>query len=213
MKIKLLSIVCLMLVSFGFAQTQTITVPWDFFTVPASDTGNFPLGPMFDTEFTIEVGDTVVWEWLSNGHNVKSVPGATETFGTTGGDFDTFPMPYTYSYTFTQVGVNGFVCKPHEFFMYGTITVVPEGTLSAKTFDKLDFKISPNPSSEVLNIVLPNQPQNVSVEVFDVLGKKVFSTTLSDSKQSIQVSEWTKGFYLVRIVSDNGTQTKRFIKQ
>lgn len=212
MKTKLLSLICIIFVSFGFAQTQTITVPWDFFSVPA-DSPDFGNGPMFDTNFTIEVGDTVRWEWLSNGHNVKSVPGAAETFGTPGGDFDTFPAPFIYEYTFTQVGVNGFVCKPHEFFMYGTVTVVPEGTLSTGTFDKVDFKIAPNPAKKKLNITLPNAQQNASVEVFDVLGKRVYAGEINTLKKTIDVSEWNKGLYLVRITSDNGSQTKRLIKQ
>lgn len=212
MKTKLLTIMCLMLVSYGFSQTQTITIPWDFFSVPA-DSPDFGNGPMFDTNIIIEEGDTVRWEWLSNGHNVKSVPGATETFGTPGGDFDTFPFPFIYEYTFTQVGVNGFVCKPHEFFMYGTVTVVPEGTLSTTSFDKVDFKIAPNPATKYLNITLPSLQENVNVEVFDVLGKRIYQTEINTLKKAIDVSEWNKGLYLVRISSDNGTQTKRLIKQ
>lgn len=214
MKIKLLSIVCLMLVSFGFAQTQTITIPWDYFSVPAGDPF-FNDGPMFDTNITIEVGDTVVWEWEANAmhHNVKSVTGSTETFGTPGDENMTFNAPYSYSYTFTQVGNNDFVCQPHQTFMYGSVTVVPEGTLSTEAFDKVDFKIAPNPVKKLLNIILPNAQESVSIEVFDVLGKRVYSSEINGLKKSINVSEWNKGLYLVRMTSDKGSQTKRLIKQ
>jgi hypothetical protein len=214
MKRKLLSLICIMFVSFGFAQTQTITIPWDYFSVPAGDPF-FNDGPMFDTNITIEVGDTVVWEWEPNAmhHNIKSVAGSTETFGTPGDENATFNAPYSYSYTFTQVGTNDFVCQPHQTFMYGSVTVVPEGTLSTGTFDKVDFKIAPNPAKKKLNITLPNAQQNASVEVFDVLGKRVYAGEINTLKKTIDVSEWNKGLYLVRITSDNGSQTKRLIKQ
>ena len=215
MKTKLLSIVFTLVVTFGFAQTETITVPWDFFSVPASDTANFPLGPMFDTEFTIEVGDKVVWEWLSNGHNVKSVAGSTETFGTTGGDFDTFLAPYSYEYTFTQVGVNPYVCKPHEFFMYGTVTVVPEGTLSNRALkENISFSLSPNPSNQFLNLSLPIAIDSTALEVFDVLGKKIYELKIGTANFSrIDVSSWNSGVYLVKVSNDYSSQTKRFVKQ
>lgn len=76
-----------------------------------------------------------------------------------------------------------------------------------------DFKISPNPSKSKLNLLLPSSTITVKLEVFDVLGKKVMSKEVSKLSSSIDVSKWNNGVYLVRITSENGAQTKRFIKQ
>ena len=213
MKRNLLLAICFLTFTFGFSQTETITIPWDFFSVPASD-DNFSNGPMFDTNITIEVGDTVVWDWLSGGHNVKSEDGSAESFGTPGGQFDTFSDGYTYSYTFTVVGTNNYICAPHESIMYGSVIVVPEGTLSTPEFtESSEFVISPNPAKTKLNITLPSFSDDTRLEVFDVLGKRVYNGILTELESSVNVSNWKTGVYLVRISNDKFSQTKRFIKQ
>ena len=76
-----------------------------------------------------------------------------------------------------------------------------------------NFKISPNPSSRELNLNLSRLDNNTNVEVFDVLGKKIYADRIENLNKSIDVSQWNNGVYLVRLTSDNGTQTKRFVKQ
>ena len=71
------------------------------------------------TDITIEEGDTVDWVWEGVGHNVKSIPRGT--FGTAGDDSTTFNSPFTYSYTFMDIGIFDFECVPHSSIMYGTI--------------------------------------------------------------------------------------------
>ena len=76
-----------------------------------------------------------------------------------------------------------------------------------------DFKISPNPSKSKLNLILPASDNAFKLDVFDVLGKKILSKEVSKLSSSIDVSKWNNGVYLVRITSENGTQTKRSVKQ
>ena len=82
-----------------------------------------------------------------------------------------------------------------------------------KFSSKPDFKITPNPSSRKLNLNLSRLGVNVTVEVFDVLGKKIYADRMENLNKSIDVSQWNNGVYLVRLTSDTGTQTKRFVKQ
>src|SRR5690606_41106435 len=76
-----------------------------------------------------------------------------------------------------------------------------------------DFKISPNPAKSKVTINLPNGANNVKLDVFDVLGKKVMTKNLSSLNSTFDVSKCNSGIYLMRITSDKGTQTKRFVKQ
>ena len=198
----------------SFSQQETIVIPWDFFSVPADDI-NFDNGPGFDTNITIEVGDTVTWNFITAGHNVKSQEDSTESFGTAGGEFDTFGLGYQYSFTFQVPGSNNFICGPHATFMYGSVTVVPEGTLSTEDFESqnTEFTISPNPSKNSLNITLPNSDKDLKLEVFDLLGKQIYKRTITNLQSSVNVTNWKSGIYLVRVSDDKTTQTKRFIKQ
>jgi len=207
MKKTLLILLLFFTVTFGFSQTQTITIPWNFFSVPAEDDPD----TMFDTNITIEIGDTVEWEFQGFGHNVKSVPRGT--FGTPGDDFTFYDAPYTYSFTFNQLGEFPFICFPHESLMYGKITVVPDGTLSLNDVKKFDFSIYPNPGKSKLNISLAQNINDAKVEVYDVLGKRIHSQMLTNRQTAINTTRWNAGVYLVKIENNTGTQTKRFVKQ
>lgn len=95
---------------------------------------------------------------------------------------------------------------------YDNITAV--SSLSTLELNKLntEFTISPNPAKTKLNIILPSNDE-VKLEVFDVLGKRVYNGAVSQLSSSIDVSNWRSGVYLVRVSNDKETQTKRFIKQ
>ena len=91
--------------------------------------------------------------------------------------------------------------------------ITAESSLSTDEFaiQNTEFTISPNPSKDKLNIVLPTNDE-VNLEVFDVLGKRVYKGTISQLSSSIDVTNWKSGVYLVKVSNDQGTQTKRFIK-
>jgi hypothetical protein len=77
-----------------------------------------------------------------------------------------------------------------------------------------EFSISPNPATSKLNVYLPQNSKNANISVYDVLGKKVYSKSIDAlSSTSVDVSNWNSGVYIIRISSDNTTQTKRFVKQ
>ncbi|MBC2845876.1 T9SS type A sorting domain-containing protein [Winogradskyella flava] len=80
------------------------------------------------------------------------------------------------------------------------------------TQDK-DFTISPNPGKDKLNIKLPSSIADTNIEVFDVLGKRVYKGVITQLESSINVSNWKSGVYLVKVSDGKSTQTKRFIKQ
>lgn len=209
MKTKLLTLLFFLTAVFSFSQTtETVTILWNFFSVPAED---YPDDYVFDTNITIEEGDTVEWVFEGFGHNVKSVPRGT--FGTPGDDFTFYDAPYTYSFTFINIGTFDFECFPHSSFMYGTITVVAEGTLSLNDVNKHNFSIYPNPSKTKLNISLAQNTNDTKIEVYDILGKRIHAQMLTDMTTSINASRWNAGVYLVKITNKTGTQTKRFVKE
>jgi plastocyanin len=72
---------------------------------------------------TIQVGDTVMWDWMSPGHSVTADDGSF--------DSGVHSPPFTYSLTFDQPGVYPYYCVRHGapggLGMAGTITVVGGG--------------------------------------------------------------------------------------
>jgi len=73
--------------------TQTVTIDWGRNSTPSA-TGDKKASR------TIEIGDTVIWNWYSSGsHNVDSAASATESF-----ESSYFGNGGTFSYTFTSIG-------------------------------------------------------------------------------------------------------------
>lgn len=90
------------------------------------------------------------------------------------------------------------------------ITAVTSLGINEQTLSN-EFKIIQNPAKSKLMLSLPNS--EVKLDVFDILGKKILSKQLSGLTSSIDVSKWNNGVYLIRVTSNLGTQTKRFVKQ
>ena len=76
-----------------------------------------------------------------------------------------------------------------------------------------EITISPNPGRNKLNIKLSNTDGEMNLEVYDVLGKRVYKRLITQLESSINVTNWKSGVYLVRISNNEIIQTKRFIKQ
>jgi hypothetical protein len=87
--------------------------------------------------------------------------------------------------------------------------------LGTESFDDITkFNISPNPASLNLNVNIPSSIEDATLRVFDLLGKKVLEQEVGGIQTvSVDVSKWNTGVYIVRVSSDDVTQTKRFIKQ
>lgn len=191
----------LALAMFSLQAQTTHNILWGFNSNPSA-TGDLK------SSRTIEVGDTVIWTWDTNGnHNVDSQIGSAENFNSgspTG-------APNTFSVTFTVEGTNDYVCNPHDTFMFGTITVNP--ALSVDEFGLENFKISPNPAKDGMHIELPSNTSNARLQVYDVLGKQVIAKEISGIETNVDVSNWNKGIYIVRVTIENSSQTKRFVKQ
>lgn len=86
-------------------------------------------------------------------------------------------------------------------------------SLSLNEINSLDFSIYPNPSKSNLNINLVKSSSATKVEVYDILGKRIHTQSLTDIRSRINSSNWNSGVYLVKITNGTGTQTKRFVKE
>lgn len=97
-------------------------------------------------------------------------------------------------------------------FLFVFISSVSFGQIA--TDDKDEFAISPNPAKRELHVTLSKKSdKDLTIEVFDVLGKRVYKDLITRLEYSVNVSNWKSGIYLVRVTDDQSTQTKRFIKQ
>jgi uncharacterized repeat protein (TIGR01451 family) len=86
-------------------------------------------------------------------------------------------------------------------------TVVDE--LDVESFDFSDINIYPNPAKDNLNISMPENLELLSVELFDVQGKRVKVFT---NQTELYLNQLHKGVYFLRLVTDKGIHHAKFIK-
>jgi hypothetical protein len=83
--------------------------------------------------------------------------------------------------------------------------------LSTDSFSWDALSIYPNPTS--LNYVVVNYNQELLVEVFNILGKKVSAKTVTSSDSRVDISNLSSGIYLLKISNQESSITRKIIKQ
>ncbi|RBP29025.1 putative secreted protein (Por secretion system target) [Oceanihabitans sediminis] len=83
--------------------------------------------------------------------------------------------------------------------------------LSTNNFSQNEVKILPNPVENILKIKFDGS-QETKIEIFDILGKKVFTKTLLQS-QNIQLDNLKSGVYIMKLTQGKATITKKLIKK
>jgi len=67
---------------------------------------------------------------------------------------------------------------------------------------KLAF-IYPNPSKDFINVRYGAHLKNVSIEIFDISGKKIFHKNLKNPISKIDIQNLKSGSYVYHILNDN----------
>ena len=189
---KIITLSILFAHTFAFAQT-TYNLDW---AVGVSEE---------DSSITIEIGDTVEWTWTDTlPHTVTSKNDAVEQFdsGTLTG------MGQTFSYTFTQEGINDYECEVHSN-MDGTITVLPNLGIESKF--SINVNYFPNPIVNELTVTSLFVLDSVSV--FDVQGKELMSENVNTNILKVDFSGLDTGVYFVSVQSSNMNKTFQVVKR
>lgn len=161
-------------------------------------------------------------DWtISTGGN--TVSGSTRTVIATRarvtGDANDFDFPMTPPTSFTLVWARGGAGTNNSFGFHSGgrgAVLASNNVLSNEDFslNPVSFSISPNPGKEALNIAITQSlGREYNLEVYDVLGKQIYKGQLNNDDTAINVTNWRQGIYLVKLSSNEFTETKRFIKQ
>jgi hypothetical protein len=102
----------------------------------------------------------------------------------------------------------------YEFQVFGT----PAGTLGTNDVQAASaptVAIYPNPASNSVQISFPEKLNNKVITIYDLLGKQVLQTKLDDAatENAINISQLSKGTYILNIKSDGNSWSKKLIKK
>ncbi|MBR9846920.1 MAG: T9SS type A sorting domain-containing protein [Algicola sp.] len=90
-----------------------------------------------------------------------------------------------------------------------TLLIEEGSTLSTSDFNMTAISVSPNPTHGMVRINGLNQP--VEAKVFDYLGRLVFSKSLSLNDALIDLSNNSKGMYLLQLKDETSEVTKKIV--
>ena len=130
------------------------------------------------------------------------------------GNYEEAPTEWTqYEYDLSayegqtvRVGIH---CVSNDSFVLQMDAFVVEGTLGITDTNSLQMSLYPNPT-EVGYVTIQTPVSGLKeVEVFDVIGKSVISTSLISD--TMDVSELNPGIYMVRVTIDNQSNTSKLI--
>jgi hypothetical protein len=78
--------------------------------------------------------------------------------------------------------------------------------------NKLQVSIYPNPATENLFVALDSKIKNAQVIVSDLSGKTYINAEVTN-QNNIDISGLQIGMYMLTVITDNGSETVKFIKQ
>jgi len=177
----------------GFSTSHTITNSGSTF-VPDS--------------ISATVGDTIIFSLTTN-HNAIEVYDTSWALNhrTSNGGFQT-PLGGGIVVV-TQAKIYYYVCGIHfASGMKGRIFVQSASGIETVSKAATQFDIGPNPAREnfMVRIQSKTDAGKLKLEVYDLLGKMVFTETLQNDFESISCDRFLRGTYLVKITDTDDSR-------
>lgn len=91
-----------------------------------------------------------------------------------------------------------------------TISIVDDSSLGANDITSTPIGLYPNPVEDVLHIT--TSLTQFTIEMFTLQGRLVIKKTNNSGPQSIDYSKYASGIYLVKLTSENTSQTFKIVK-
>ncbi|OBX22068.1 MULTISPECIES: T9SS type A sorting domain-containing protein [Bizionia] len=113
-----------------------------------------------------------------------------------------------YSCEITNADVPGFIITRSG------ITVDVGGTLSLDdTSLGTMVNMYPNPADTFITMILPEVNMEVSLIIYDMLGKRIHESQISNSNTKLDISDFQSGIYLMHFKIGGKTRIKKLIKK
>lgn len=86
--------------------------------------------------------------------------------------------------------------------------------LSIITVETPQFGMYPNPVKDIVHFSFPEDNEQATVYMFDVLGKLVFETSINATENKINIERFSNGLYMIQVQSENqNTTTFKLLKE
>jgi plastocyanin len=197
---------------FLFLNLSVLSV---YSTTATITAGGFVFTP---SSVTVNVGDTVKWQWLNGTHTTTST---TIPSGASSWNAPLDAAHQTFTYVITHSGTYNYICVPHASLgMVGVITANPNGIQPIGTAVPDNYNLQqnfPNPFNPTTNIRF-DIPKNTKVKltVYNIIGEQVdllLNNVLSAGSYNVDwnASAYPSGVYFYTLSTDDFKAVKKMI--
>lgn len=95
-----------------------------------------------------------------------------------------------------------------ELYLFGSVEAKPVDPISVNKTNEVNFSVYPNPSNGIFNVVAEN---NIQVVVKDMLGRVVASELFEAGKNTLDISSYGTGVYLMTVQEGNNVSTRTIL--
>lgn len=189
--------------SQNLIHSETFTIPDGESRVYLTD---WDLTPGTDYRFRILESNHGLWR-DNNGGQVNFPYAVSDLISIT--NSNTSGDQYYYYYYDWEVEAEAFECVSDR-----TEVNVMVGTVGIEEDELEAINVYPNPAVNTLNVEIPASIEDgISIRLMDVTGSELYAETAVSGINSIDVSSFAKGVYIIELNSDKGTKTQRFMVQ
>jgi hypothetical protein len=163
--------------------------------------------------------DSLVVNFFAEGPSIDEITAGdgTATVTVSGG-----AAPYTYEWSDGQTTETATDLVPGEYTVTVTdangctVTGTVDVMVSTQAIEGLNsFYMGPNPTTGTVDLSLRmDSPLALQIELQDITGRTLFrleEDKTTDFKRTIDLSSYSDGVYLIRIITENGQLTKRLV--
>lgn len=204
--------------TFHAADTSEWSLPWSFTTVyqltiapslisPANSTMNIPVAGTSLQWSSVSSATLYEYQFDDNSLFTSPVANTVSVIIDSTGSL----LPNTTYYWKVRAG-NGSGYSPWSLiwsFTTESITGIAENELQT------NISIYPNPSNGRFHFIIDGSQfaENCNVEIYNMQGKKIYQSAITNLKSDIDLSNQANGFYFVKIYNGQTTCTKKMIIQ
>ena len=156
------------------------------------DTGIFPLNEFFGVRIDLDLDNAQ--------YHIKNVSWGLQ--------IDADPVPFQTDNVLG--GMNFTSTDSNTSYWLDWISVLDTVTNDIDDFSTTNFKIFPNPITDLLNI--ESAAVIDEIQVYDMLGNEVLSSSPDAVSPSIDMSTLSSGLYLVKVIIDDFSRTFKILK-
>jgi hypothetical protein len=108
--------------------------------------------------------------------------------------------------------------NPYRFTVTESMVLVAnfeEGVLSIEPIDAGAMTIYPNPTNSDMTVILNDSALKITaMELYDLVGRKVYQQTVNESYGTLKMNEMAQGIYVLKVLLDNGeTAIRKIVKE